>query len=338
VRRVIPGLEAPDETLEAEIRVRLDRVEDTLNKAVRAESDLLSASARYLLAAGGKRFRPMLVLVAGYFGDATDPRLIQGAAAIELTHVATLYHDDVMDEARSRHGVPAVNVRWDNNIAILSGDFLFARASEMSSDLGPDICRLLSQTIATLCDGQIRDVSSAHNVDKTEQDHLDIIRRKTGVLMATSCRIGGLLSDASEERIEILDAFGGSIGMAFQLSDDIMDITSSQLELGKEPGTDIREGVYTVPVLHALRHSPERDELRRILTTGVPDGELLDRALEIVRTAGSIEHARAQVRDEVVRAVGLARQLPDGPARHALVQLARFLAVRCGADPGDDVA
>ena len=174
-------------------------------------------------------------------------------------------------------------------------------------------------------------------MDKTEQDHLDIIRRKTGVLMATSCRLGGLLSDASEERIEVLDAFGGSIGLAFQLSDDIMDITSSQLELGKEPGTDIREGVYTVPVLHALRHSADRDELRRILTTGVPDGELLDRALEIVRT-GSIEHARAQVRDEVARAVGLARQLPDGPARHALVQLARFLAVRCGADPGDDVA
>jgi heptaprenyl diphosphate synthase len=338
MRRVIPGLEAPDEALEADIRMRLDRVEEALDKAVRAESDLLSASAKYLLAAGGKRFRPMLALVAGYFGDPTDPRLIPGAAAIELTHVATLYHDDVMDEAESRHGVPSVNVRWDNNIAILSGDFLFARASEISSDLGPEVCRLLAQTIATLCDGQIRDVSTAHKVDKTERDHLDIIRRKTGVLMATSCRLGGLLSDTSEEHIEILEAFGATIGMAFQLSDDIMDITSSQLELGKEPGTDIREGVYTVPVLHALQHSDHRDELRRILTTGVPDGELLDRALEIVRTAGSIEHARAQVSDEVAHAVALARQLPDGPARHALVQLARFLAVRCGADPGADVA
>jgi geranylgeranyl pyrophosphate synthase len=338
MRRVIPGLEAPDEALEADIRVRLDRVENALEKAVRAESDLLSASAKYLLAAGGKRFRPMLVLVAGYFGDPTDPRLIPGAAAIELTHVATLYHDDVMDEAESRHGVAAVNVRWDNNIAILSGDFLFARASELSADLGPEVCRLLAQTIATLCDGQIRDVSTAHKVDKTEEDHLGIIRRKTGVLIATSCRLGGLLSDTPEERIEILEAFGGTIGVAFQLSDDIMDITSSQLELGKEPGTDIREGVYTVPVLHALHESEHRDELRRILTTGVPDGEMLDRALEIVRTAGSIEHARAQVSAEVAHAVALARQLPDGPARHALVQLARFLAVRCAADPGADVA
>ena len=331
-------MEAPDSALETEIRGRLDAVEDALDKAVRAESDLLSSSAKYLLAAGGKRFRPMLVLVAGYFGDPTDPRLIPGAAAIELTHVATLYHDDVMDEAESRHGVPSVNARWDNNIAILSGDFLFARASEMSSDLGPEICRLLAQTIATLCDGQIRDVSTAHKVDKTEEDHLDIIRRKTGVLIATSCRLGGLLSDASPEHVELLEDVGGSIGMAFQLSDDIMDITSSQLELGKEPGTDIREGVYTVPVLYALQHSADRDELRRILGTGAPDGELLDRALDIVRGAGSIEHARAQVADEVQRAVGLARQLPDGPARHALVQLARFLAVRCGADPGADVA
>jgi heptaprenyl diphosphate synthase len=330
-------LEAPDAALEAEIRVRLDAVEDALDKAVRAESDLLSSSAKYLLAAGGKRFRPMLVLVAGYFGDPTDPRLIPGAAAIELTHVATLYHDDVMDEAESRHGVPSVNARWDNNIAILSGDFLFARASELSSDLGPEICRLLSQTIATLCDGQIRDVSTAHKVDKSEEDHLDIIRRKTGALIAMSCRLGGLLSDARPEHVELLEDVGASIGMAFQLSDDIMDITSSQLELGKEPGTDMREGVYTVPVLHALQHSSDRDELRRILGTGSPDGELLDRALDIVRSAGSIEHAQAQVADEVQHAVGLARQLPDGPARHALVQLARFLAVRCGADPGNDV-
>jgi heptaprenyl diphosphate synthase len=337
MRRVIPGLEAPDAALEAEIRGRLDAVEDALDKAVRAESDLLSSSAKYLLAAGGKRFRPMLVLVAGYFGDPTDPRLIPGAAAIELTHVATLYHDDVMDEAESRHGVASVNARWDNNIAILSGDFLFARASEMSADLGPEVCRLLAQTIAVLCDGQIRDVSTAHKVDKTEEDHLDIIRRKTGVLIATSCRLGGLLSDASPDRVEILEDFGGSIGMAFQLSDDIMDITSSQLELGKEPGTDMREGVYTVPVLHALQHSDHRDELRRILATGAPDGQQLDRALDIVRTAGSIEHAQAQVTEEVRRAVGLATELPDGPARHALVQLARFLAVRCGADPGDEV-
>jgi heptaprenyl diphosphate synthase len=336
VRRVIPGLEAPDATLEADIRSRLDRVEDELEKAVRADSDLLAATAKYLLAAGGKRFRPMLVLVAGYFGDPADPRLIPGAAAIELTHVATLYHDDVMDEAASRHGVTSVNARWDNTVAILTGDYLFARASEISADLGPDVCRLLARTIAVLCDGQIRDVAGAGNVDKTEEDHLEIIRRKTSILIASSCRLGGMLSDASPAHLETLEAFGASLGLAFQLSDDIMDITSSQLELGKEPGTDMREGVYTIPVLHALRHGEDRDELRRILGAGPPDGELLDRALEIVRTSGAIAHAQRGVRDEVARAIELAERLPDGPARHAMTQLARFLAVRCGAEAAPD--
>ena len=334
MRRVIPGLEAPDPVLEADISGRLDRVEDALEKAVAADSELLAESARYLLAAGGKRFRPMLVLLSGYFGDPADPRMIPGAAAIELTHVATLYHDDVMDEAETRHGVASVNARWDNNIAILSGDFLFARASEMSADLGPDVCRLLAHTIAVLCDGQIRDVASARDVDKTELDHLEIIRRKTGILMATSCRLGGLLSDTAPASIEALEAFGASCGMAFQLSDDIMDITASPQELGKEPGADIREGVYTVPVLYALQHAPERDELRRTLGSGSIDDAGVERVLEIVRATG-IQHAREQVAAEVARAVGLASQLPAGTARHALIQLARFLAVRCGAEAGE---
>src|SRR6478736_3371970 len=338
MRRVIPGLDALDERLEAEIRPRMDGVEDALAKAVEADSDVLGKTAGYLLAAGGKRFRPMLVLLAGYFGDPTDPRLIPGAAAIELTHVATLYHDDVMDEAASRHGVASVNARWDNTIAILTGDFLFARSSELAADLGPDVCRLLAQTIAILCDGQIRDVASAGDVDKTEQDHLEVIRRKTGVLIASSCRMGGMLSDATPDDLETLGAFGESLGLAFQLSDDIMDITSTQGELGKEPGTDMREGVYTLPVLHALHRGPDREELQQLLDHGPPEGERLDRALQIVRGEGPIRHARGAVGAEVRRAVGLAQQLPDGAARRALVQLTRFLAIRCGADPGEDDA
>jgi heptaprenyl diphosphate synthase len=276
----------------------------------------------------------MLVLLSGYFGDPTDPRLTSGSVAIELVHLATLYHDDVIDEADSRRGTPSVNARWDNTVAILTGDYLFARASEISADLGPDVCRLLARTIAVLCDGQIREVDSSGKVEQTEAAYLEIIRRKTGVLIATSCRLGGMLSDASEDDTETLEAFGESLGMAFQLSDDIMDVTASQLELGKEPGVDMKEGVYTLPVLHALTEGAEREELARVLAHGAPDGEMLDRALEIVRSGGSVGHARAAVTDEVSRAVGLARRLPEGPASQALVQLARFLAVRCGADPG----
>ena len=265
-RRVIPGLEPPDAALEAEVRTRLDRVEEALRKVLEeADSALLSATANYLLAAGGKRFRPMLALLSGYFGDPTDPRLIPASVSLELVHVATLYHDDVIDEAESRHGVPAANVRWDNTVAILTGDYLFARASEIGADLGPDVCRILAQTIAVLCDGQIREVDASRRLDQTEANYLEVIRRKTGSLISTSCRLGAMMSDAPPEHVDILEAFGESLGLAFQLSDDIMDITSSQLELGKEPGVDLKEGVYTLPVLHALQTSPHREELARIL-------------------------------------------------------------------------
>jgi heptaprenyl diphosphate synthase len=333
-RRVIPGLEPPDAALEAQVRARLDRVEEALRKALQgADSELLSVTATYLLSAGGKRFRPMLALLSGYFGDPTDPRLIPASVSLELVHVATLYHDDVIDEAESRHGVPAANVRWDNTVAILTGDYLFAKASETSTELGPEVCRILAQTIGVLCDGQIREVDASRRLDQTEANYLEVIRRKTGALIATSCRLGAMMSDAPDEHADILDAFGESLGMAFQLSDDIMDLTSSQLELGKEPGVDLKEGVYTLPVLHALEHSARREELARILATGA-HGELLDRALEIVTEGDSIEHARRAVREEVGRAVGLAARLPEGPAQHALVQLARYLSARCGAGEG----
>jgi heptaprenyl diphosphate synthase len=335
-RRVIPGLEAPDPTLEAEVRTHLDQVESALEKSVKAEaSGLLTETSSYLIAAGGKRFRAMLVLLAGYFGEPEDPRLIPGSVSIELVHLATLYHDDVIDEADARRGAPSANVRWDNTVAILTGDYLFARASEISTDLGTEVCRLLARTIAVLCDGQIREVDSSAKVDQAIDNYLAIIRRKTASLIATSCRLGGMLSDASPEHTDVLEEFGDALGMAYQLSDDIMDITSSQMELGKEPGQDLREGVYTLPVLHALAHDEHREELSRILSNGSPDGELLDRALEIVRSGGSIDAARSAVTAEVVRATTLARRLPEGPSSHALEQLAKFLAVRCGAPPTD---
>jgi heptaprenyl diphosphate synthase len=332
-RRVLPGLEAPDPVLEAEIRGRLDQVEGALEKAVRVEaSGLLSETSSYLIAAGGKRFRAMLVLLAGTFGDPADPRLIPGSVAIELVHLATLYHDDVIDEADSRRGAPSANLRWDNTVAILTGDFLFARASEISTELGTEVCRLLARTIAVLCDGQIREVDSSGKVEQQEEAYLEIIRRKTASLIGTSCRLGGMLSDATLEQTDVLEAFGQALGMAFQLSDDIMDITATQLELGKEPGQDLKEGVYTLPVLHALAHDPDRAELARILSHGPPDGALLDRALEIVQGGGSVEAARRAVTDEVERAIRLTETLPDAPARHAFQQLARFLAARCGAE------
>src|SRR5256714_11451609 len=327
-RAGIPGVEAPDAALEAELRGRLDQVEQALQKAVRADFEFLSEAASHLLDAGGKRFRPMLVLLAGYFGDPTDTRLVPGAVAIELTHLATLYHDDVIDEADFRRGQPSANSRWDNTVAILTGDYLFARASEISSELGPDVSRLLAGTIATVCDGQIREVGAAGRLDQTEQSYMETIKRKTAALIATSCRLGGMLSDAAPEHVEDLERFGEALGTGFQLSDDIMDVTSTERELGKEPGVDIKEGVYTLPVIQALERS---EELRALLAQGPPDGAALARAVELTAGDGSLERARHAVTGEVRRAQELAGRLPEGSARTALVHLAGFIAARCGA-------
>jgi heptaprenyl diphosphate synthase len=328
-RAGIPGLEAPDAALEAELRRRLDDVEVGLQKAVRADSDFLTETALHLIDAGGKRFRPMLVLLSGYFGDPTDPRLVPGAVAIELTHLATLYHDDVIDEAEFRRGRASANARWDNTVAILTGDYLFARASEISAELGTDVSKLLARTIATVCDGQIREVGMAGRLDQTEDSYMEAIDRKTAALIATSCRLGGMLSDASENHVDVLERFGSALGLGFQLSDDIMDVISTERVLGKEPGVDIKEGVYTLPVIQALEVS---EELRELLSDGPPDDSALTRALQIVGEDGTLARARAAVTREVRRAVSLAEELPTGDARTALVHLAEFIAARCGAE------
>ena len=327
----IRELEAPDPALEANLRARLDEVEAALDKVVRSDTGFVTEAASYLLSAGGKRFRPLLVLLSGHFGDPRDPRLIPGAVAIEITHVATLYHDDVIDEADHRRGIPSVNARWDNTVAILTGDFLFARASELSSDLGSDVTRLLARTIATVCEGQLREVDGAGRVDRGEDAYMEVIRRKTASLIATSCRLGGMLSDAPADVVETLEDIGRAIGLGFQLSDDIMDVTATEAELGKEPGQDMREGVYTLPVLHALRDPATGPELRELLADGPPAADRLARALDLARSESSLGAAREAVADEVRRARRLAADLPAGPPRDALLHIAGFIAARCGA-------
>jgi heptaprenyl diphosphate synthase len=330
-RALIQGLEAPDQRLEHELRARLNDVEAMLEKSVRSDTGLVSDAASYLVAAGGKRFRPMLVLLSGDFGDPTDPRLTQGATAIEIVHLATLYHDDVIDEADTRRGRPTVNARWDNTVAILTGDFLFARASEMSAELGTEVSRLLARTIAMLSDGQIREVAASGRPDQTVDAYMETIRRKTAALIATSCRLGGMLSEAAPEITDGLEDFGLALGMAFQLSDDIMDFTASEEELRKKPGQDMREGVYTLPVLYTLAEGTASAELAELLAEGPPEAGRFERAFEIVRSDGSLGLAREAVTAEVRRARDAAADLPPGRARDALVHIAEFTAVRCGA-------
>ncbi|MGH2692064.1 MAG: polyprenyl synthetase family protein [Actinomycetota bacterium] len=324
-------LRASDPSLEELVQRRLGEVEEELRGATSSDFPFVAETAGYLLAAGGKRFRPLLVMLGGNFGDSEDPRLTQVAVAVELTHLATLYHDDVIDEARTRRGTASANARWDNTVAILTGDFLFARASEICSGLGSEVTHLLARTIATVCEGQIREVQIAGRIDVDESEYVEVVRRKTASLIATSCRLGGLLSGAPAAVVDGLEGFGNALGVAFQLSDDIMDVAADAGVLGKEPGADLREGVFTLPVIHALRSSGRREDLRGLLSAGSLQGSELDRALEIIRGDGSLDLAREAVSGQVRKAIEAAEGLPDGRARDALVRLAEFIATRCGA-------
>jgi heptaprenyl diphosphate synthase len=266
----------------------------------------------------------MLVLLAGHLGDAEDPRLVHCAATIELTHLATLYHDDVIDEATARRGVPSANAHYDNTIAILTGDYLFARSSGLAADLGTYVSRVLADTIAGLCEGQIMESEHAGTPAQTVERYLAVVERKTAVLLATSCHLGAWLAGASEEHVAAATEFGRSLGMAFQLSDDVLDIAGVEKESGKVPGTDLREGVWTLPVLETLAgRSPGGDDLRSALASGD-----VARALELLRSNGSCDVALGAVGGWAARAKAALSPIPAGAARTALERLADFLSDR----------
>jgi heptaprenyl diphosphate synthase len=331
-RAVAAGLDVPDPVLADELGVRLDQVEAALERSVRSDTDFVTKAASYLLSAGGKRFRPMMVLLSGYFGDPDDPRLVQGACAIELVHLATLYHDDVVDEAGERRGRRSVNANWGNAVAVLTGDFLFARASDIAAELGTEVSKLLARAIALLCDGVIREVEGWRTAGQSVDSYMEMIRRKTAVLIATSARLGGVLGGADSGTTDRLEDLGMAIGMAFQLSDDIMDIIATEEELQKLPGQDMKQGLFTLPVLYALEDERVSGELRDLLAAGLRDGDSMERALDIVRSDGSMSRARQAVTAQVRRARELSGGLQEGRPREALAHFAEFLADRCGAN------
>jgi geranylgeranyl pyrophosphate synthase len=325
------GLVLPDAALEAEIRDDLRLVENLLRDSVKSDYPFVTEMSRHLVDAGGKRFRPLLVLLAARFGNPSAPGIVPAAAVVELTHLATLYHDDVMDEALQRRGVPSANARWDNTIAILTGDFLFARASDLLADLGPEAVRIQARTFERLVVGQIRETVGPTDGADPVQHYLSVLADKTGSLMATSGRFGAMLSGADPDVVETLTGYGERIGVAFQLSDDLLDVSSESEESGKTPGTDLREGVATLPVLHVRRSDdPGDDRLRELL-----DGPLVDdadhaEALGLLRVHPAMESARTEVRRRADEARALLANLPDIPARTALESLCDVVVERTG--------
>jgi heptaprenyl diphosphate synthase len=325
------GVAFSDPELEAAVTATLDLVEERLRLATDVADPLVTEASRHLLEAGGKRFRPMLVAVTAHFGDPKSPELIDAAAVLELTHVATLYHDDVMDEALVRRGGPSANARWGNSLAILVGDFLFARAAEISAGLGTECVRLQAQTFARLVCGQIAETVGPRDADPVEH-HLSVLSDKTASLIATCAHFGGLFSGAPPATVEALTSYGETLGLAFQLSDDLLDIASDSADSGKTPGTDLREGVPTLPVLYALSSvdtDPAAVRLRQILADGpITDDALHAEALELLRDSVALKRARQTVRGYAEQARAQLSVLPAIPARDALESLCDVIADR----------
>jgi len=323
-------VELADTSLAAEVTAGLAEVEAALRDAVQTEQALLASVSRHLMDAGGKRFRATLVLLAAQFGNPADDRIVPAAVAIELTHLATLYHDDVMDEAVVRRGHESANSRWSNMIAILTGDFLFARASAIVSELGAEAIRIQAETFTQLVSGQVAEtVGPAPGADPLAH-YLRVVRDKTGSLIATAGRFGAMFSGAPPEVVARVTAACQAIGVAFQLSDDILDVTSDSAETGKAPGTDLREGVRSLPVLHALRAAdPAGGRLRQLLTSAdLTDPVLHAEALALLRAHPAMAAARADLREWADTASEQVAGLPDVPARAAFEAMCDYVVRR----------
>lgn len=323
------SLASVDTRLERDLSEGLEAVERQLREAASHADPFISDAAGHLAAAGGKRFRPLLVLLASHFGDPAAPGVIPAAVVVELTHLATLYHDDVMDEAPRRRGAPSANERFGNSVAILTGDYLFARASEILADLGPAAVRLQAQTFQRLCAGQIREtVGPPPGTDRIEH-HLSVLADKTGSLIATSARFGAMLADADPAAEAALAQFGERIGIAFQLADDLVDITSPGSATGKTPGTDLREGVLTLAGMYALRSEDPADlRLHELLLRPLFDDEEHAEALGLLRAHQGVELARSEARRWSDLARASLQQLPAIPSREALHRLCDYVVQR----------
>lgn len=323
---VVPDV---DDDFDALLREGLELVDQRLTEAVSHDSAFIAGASHHLLDAGGKRFRPLLTLLASEVGSGRNVQVIDAAAGVELTHLASLYHDDVMDEATLRRGVRAANIAYDNSTAILIGDLLFGRASQLIAGLGAEAVRIQADTFIRLCAGQIEDDRQApEGADPTEY-YLRVLAGKTGSLISTAARYGGMFADVPAATIELLARYGELLGVVFQLSDDVLDVSSDREESGKEAGTDLREGVTTLPVLYVRNSTDPADErLKALVSRPLTDPDEHAEALALLRQHPAMRQAHEHTLAVAEEAVALLDGLPDGNAVRALRALPVSVAAR----------
>ena len=308
--------------LETQLISQMAQVEALLRSHTRSEYPFVDETAHHLVAAGGKRLRPLLTLLTAQYGDSNAEGVIAAAVACEITHLATLYHDDVMDEAPLRRGVESANMRWGNTIAILTGDFLFAKSSDLLADLGPAAVRLQARTFERLVIGQIMETQGPNPGQDPLEHYLKVVADKTGSLIAASARYGGMISGAPAAITDTVTVFGEKIGVAFQLADDVIDIASESNQSGKTPGTDLREGVPTLVTLNVMRSTDSADaELKRLLSAPIEDETTVQEVLVALRNHKALDESRQQLVQVAKEARGALGPLPINDATGALMSL-----------------
>ena len=316
------GIPSVAPALEAQLISQMAEVEALLRSHTRSEYPFVDETAHHLVAAGGKRLRPLLTLLTAQYGVPTRDGIIAAAVACEITHLATLYHDDVMDEAPLRRGVESANIRWGNTIAILTGDFLFAKSSDLLADLGPAAVRLQARTFERLVIGQIMETQGPNPGQDPLEHYLKVVADKTGSLISASARYGGMVSGASADITDTVTVFGEKIGVAFQLADDIIDIASESNQSGKTPGTDLREGVPTLVTLNVMKSSdPADSDLKRLLAAPIEDEPTVQQVLVSLRTHKALDESREQLNQIAKQARGALGPLPINDATGALMSL-----------------
>jgi heptaprenyl diphosphate synthase len=319
-----------DEQLAEEVRVGLVAVEKRLGEAVQQQDQLADDASRHLIEAGGKRVRPMLTLLAAQLGAGADDQVVQAAAVVELTHLATLYHDDVMDSAPLRRGAPAAHEVWGNTVAILTGDLLFARASMIVADLGPEAVRIQARTFERLCLGQLHETTGPRADEDPVEHYLQVLGDKTGSLIATAGRFGAMFAGCDDATIDLLVDYGERVGVAFQLADDVIDLAG--IDSGKTPGTDLREGVPTLPGLLVRKAAAEGDAsaaaVVELLDADLSEDAALAEAVAALRGHPVMAAAQQEALRWARRAVKALAPLPEGPAKHALRDFAEAVVAR----------
>lgn len=321
----IPNL---DNQLEQSLVSDLKKVEDLMRSHIKGDYPLVVETSRHLVEAGGKRLRPLLTLLSAQFGDPTNYDIIKAAVCCELTHLATLYHDDVMDDAALRRGVISANKKWDNAVAILTGDYLFSKVSDMLADIGPEAVKLQAKTFERLVIGQIKETQGKSEGLSQIDHYMKVVADKTGSLIATSARFGALLSGASMEVVETLTKFGEKIGVAFQVADDLLDIASTETASGKTPGTDLKEGVPTLVTLFVMAdNDPADDVLIEKLSKPISDQDLAG-VIQELRNHKALKKVQDYLSNVAKEANQLLVDLPNGPAKSALENLTFALVNR----------